>query len=783
MDKQDMQHKHWGANKKDWDHFDVVCGLGEDLLPVVSNLNAEILGTSQLKAIGKVPSCYYGKKVGGIKNWTEQKSTSNDIKKWKQEADYGICIQTRNLRALDVDIDDREKALSVEVFVRELFESWGISNIPMRVRCNSGKFLIAFYVKEAGALAKRIIRTNDDSGILEFLADGQQFIACGTHSSGKRYGWRDLEGDFPTITLDQMEELWAALKTTFGSHDDNIKESLPRRRGEDLGLYDPLTDQLEALGVGPDGQVYITCPWKDEHTMDSGITETCYFPAGTNGYQRGHFKCLHAHCEHRTDADFIEALGVGPMVVKDARNHVKLAEAFLKRKFDPAKGKSLVCHRSIFYSFTGTHYVCVDKEQLSAMVWKCLGDAISVNKDGEVKDVCPTKNMVASVLDALKAITLLSDQDAPFWIAGKHKCAAGEYLSMANGLLHLPTRTLSEHTYQLFTPHILPFPWEPEAKMRDFQAFLDSVWPNDTESQRTIAEVFGYILTNDTSLQKMFLLVGPKRSGKGTLAYVLEGILGGESVVTPTLQSLTSNFGLWPLIDKALVLIPDARLGRSDRKQVIVERLLNISGEDSLTVDRKHEKPWVGRLPGRVFIMTNELPMLGDASGALTSRFIVMVMKKSFLGQEDVGLKERLLSEFPAIFRWALDGYERLCHRGRFLTPSVSQDALKELADLNNPVEAFVREYCVLGSAFSLPTSDFRAGLNRWRGMEDLHSIGGEAAGLALRSAFPQINKKRPGCDGAREYCYEGIKLNKKGEKLIWGELTSGVSEGFGVIK
>ena len=43
---------------------------------------------------------------------------------------------------------------------------------------------------------------------------------------------------------------------------------------------------------------------------------------------------------------------------------------------------------------------------------------------------------------------------------------------------------------------------------------------------------------------------------------------------------------------------------------IAVERLLSISGEDTLTIDRKYRDPWTGRLPTRFMILTNELPQV-----------------------------------------------------------------------------------------------------------------------------------------------------------------------------
>ena len=101
---------------------------------------------------------------------------------------------------------------------------------------------------------------------------------------------------------------------------------------------------------------------------------------------------------------------------------------------------------------------------------------------------------------------------------------------------------------------------------------------------------------------------------------VLTALLGKSNVCAPTLASLSQCFGLWPLIGKQLAIISDARLGGRADQQAIAERLLSISGEDGITIDRKYLVQWTGRLTTRFVIMTNELPRITDASGALASR-------------------------------------------------------------------------------------------------------------------------------------------------------------------
>ena len=50
----------------------------------------------------------------------------------------------------------------------------------------------------------------------------------------------------------------------------------------------------------------------------------------------------------------------------------------------------------------------------------------------------------------------------------------------------------------------------------------------------------------------------------------------------------------------------------------------------------------------RFTILTNELPRLTDASGAIASRFVILKLTESFLGREDKELDVKLADELRA---------------------------------------------------------------------------------------------------------------------------------------
>lgn len=296
-----------GATRDEWSHFAFVLGLSEDLLPVVSDQSVPISERSKMRGLGKTPSIINREgRAAGISEWTSKRTTAQEIRRWSSEPRYGICIQTRTVRAIDVDVEDPSEA----EYIFEAIEAMGVS-LPCRRRPNSAKFLLPFSMP--GDYPKRVIRTSH--GVIEFLASGQQFIASGTHSSGVRYEWEGgLPDEIPVLSPAQFEHVWASLAVRFGTEEEESRVSVNRKLNLSEALSnDPVAQHLLSadwvLSDEPDGRLHIRCPFEDEHTTEGAESATTYFPANTNGFAQGHFRCLHAHCQHRTDYEF--QVGVG----------------------------------------------------------------------------------------------------------------------------------------------------------------------------------------------------------------------------------------------------------------------------------------------------------------------------------------------------------------------------------------------------------------------------------------------------------------------------------------
>jgi putative DNA primase/helicase len=431
------------------------------------------------------------------------------------------------------------------------------------------------------------------------------------------------------------------------------------------------------------------------------------------------------------------------------------------RLYHVQESPTLLNHHDIFYEWNGCCYPELELSELRARLYLFLESASKNGKKG-TQPYKPTMVRVANVLDALRAVThLLGSIDPPAWLDHTSWPPARDVIACRNGPLHLPTLTRFQNSPKFFTHNALDFDFDPQASSpANWLRFLHDLWPNDPATIETLQEIFGYCLTVHTHQQKIFAIIGPRRSGKGTIARVLRRLIGRDSTCAPTLAGIATNFGLAPLIGKQVGIISDARIGCRADQHAIVERLLSISGEDVISIDRKYLPAWTGRLRIRFLILSNELPQLTDASGALSGRFIMLALTHSFYGREDIGLIDRLLLELPGILNWSIAGWQRLNARGHFVQPQSAPHLVEQFKDLASPIAAFLRDCCDVGAAYTVETNQLFEAWCRWCSTQGREHPGNKQAfGRDLHASIPGLKVTQPRDGQDRQRFYQGIRL------------------------
>jgi putative DNA primase/helicase len=438
----------------------------------------------------------------------------------------------------------------------------------------------------------------------------------------------------------------------------------------------------------------------------------------------------------------------------DASDPLPCSRVFLRAECMAGDKRTLIYWQGEFLWWSAGAWRPVSTDEISAAMYRFLERA------GEQ----PSKRMVSNVLDALKASAIVAYTVRPPRWLGDSNQTVEHLVALRNGILDLMTLELSPLTPDFFVLSALPVEYDADAdEPWEWIGFLESIWPNDAENIATLQELAGYLLTPDTSQQKIFLLVGPRRAGKGVILRTLAAMLGADNICAPTLSSLAGDFGLQSLIGKLAAFIGDARLGGRADQAIITERLLSISGQDNVSVARKFMTDYTARLDARFVLSTNELPRLTDSSGALASRFVLLVLSQSFYGREDLTLQARLTAELPGILNWAIAGRNRLLERGRFVQPSAGQAAVDQLHDLGSPIGAFVRAECQVAPGLSVGVDRLYDAWTAWcEGQGRARAGSKQLFGRDLSAACPgvRVAQRR---DGEYRYrVYEGIDLGTR---------------------
>lgn len=432
----------------------------------------------------------------------------------------------------------------------------------------------------------------------------------------------------------------------------------------------------------------------------------------------------------------------------------KTARAFLRMfHLAPDGTRLLHRHREEFFRWHEGAYYPVSGEAVHK-------DLATFMEAGRCK---PSRSRLADAEHLLRCECHIPENiEPPAWIGPKPEKYPDytHLVPMRSGILAPDTQVVHPLNPRLFNLSALPFDYDPaDAKPpSEWLTFLRSVWPEDPQSIDTLQEMFGYLLTPDTSMQKMFIIEGPRRCGKGTIARVLRRLLGEDNCAGPSLSSLGTNFGCSSLIGKTCAIIADARTSAKTDTGFVCDRLLAITGEDAIDIDRKHKSIFTTQLKTRIIILCNFTPRIVDPSNALSGRFVMMRTTESFYGKEDQSLLGRLLPELPKILHWALEGRRRLYDRGWFVMPESAKPALEQLERESNPVSAFVADKLKVGAGLSISSARLYDLYLKWCVEQGIgHPLTLQTLGKDLRAGFPDVETDRRRLGAEKVTLYLGL--------------------------
>jgi len=403
----------------------------------------------------------------------------------------------------------------------------------------------------------------------------------------------------------------------------------------------------------------------------------------------------------------------------------------------------------------------VEVQRIEYEQWRKKKD----KRDGDIPPIKRkvTVTVVKNVLMNLRSIcSVRNSQVLNQWIG---KPTKDILLSCNNGILNV-TKTVEKiqkreeftaadvmvpHSPQWFSVNKVPYDYDPQAKCEYYRAWLKEVFtPEDTEqtdydSISTLQKWFGYLLSGSSKLHKILTVIGPARSGKGTLANTMTEVFGETSIVSPSLSEISNGFALESMVGKSICVFRDARLSRHADGDAIMERLLSISGGDAVNIQRKHISTMTNqRLDIRFTLFSNLVPSLRDPSSAFISRMIFISMPNQYLGREIYDVGDRIREERSGILNWAISGLVALQDNYRIQQPESADHLANEMQSIMSPVKKFVIEMCEQGHDFETPTDEMFKAFSKWAFENDISFVGNiQSFSRKLKATCSTIDTER----------------------------------------
>ena len=284
-----------------------------------------------------------------------------------------------------------------------------------------------------------------------------------------------------------------------------------------------------------------------------------------------------------------------------------------------------------------------------------------------------------------------------------------------NGAFNPETGTLAPHDPVNANSRTLAVDYDPAAVAPAWLAWLADIFQTEPERIGLLQEIMGWTLCRDNlGIEKAVIMVGPSRSGKGTIIRVMQALLQGAAGVFH-LPQLDSGKVLASMRACNVAIDPDTASPAKVNARQIVGLFKAVTANEPISVQLLYtQKTWQGPLDCKLLLAANSVPTLWDDSAATAHRWIPIVFNLSFLGKEDPTLAKRLIAELPGIAAWALVGLQRLMAQGRFTLPESSRIELENMIQSGSPVEQFIDDCLTFGADHRIADATIWTAYGAW---------------------------------------------------------------------
>jgi len=268
-----------------------------------------------------------------------------------------------------------------------------------------------------------------------------------------------------------------------------------------------------------------------------------------------------------------------------------------------------------------------------------------------------------------------------------------DILNMKNGLYNWRNKTLHKHSPRYLSTIQIPVIYDPDAACPRIKTVFKRVM--SPEDNIKFMEFASYCLFRLYPIQKVFILLGPGRTGKSYVLDILRQFVGDENSCSVSLTNLSNNrFAGSDLYGRLLDVVNEMDSGQLLSSDLFKQ--ITGGSKDPIRAERKYEHAFNFINFAKLVFATNKLPKTCDDTTGFYRRFEIIRCDHVFGSDEyDAETLDHLTDpeELSGFFNEVIARLPELLDRRAF-TGEMSADQVKEIWEENaEPIVDFADRF------------------------------------------------------------------------------------------
>lgn len=397
------------------------------------------------------------------------------------------------------------------------------------------------------------------------------------------------------------------------------------------------------------------------------------------------------------------------------------------------------------------------------------GEIILKELCSEIYGKTYTESVVNEIINKVKASTYVLKEDF-IDKTPKHR------ICLQNGVYDLLENKLYDYSPEEYHFNKINVYYNPDANCDKLIDFWNQILQNPEEDIVVMQELCGWMLYKDYSPERMVMMYGDGRNGKGKTITILQHFIGIKNYSNITLTQLdgkTNQYSSSVLLNKLANFGGD--IADTDFKDTSV--LKGLTGRDMIDAPRKYKDNIQFKNYAKMFFACNKPPRIYDDEEGFWNRWLWLRFPYTFLSKKDYEARNGHLNPYykirdenivdglitpeqmSGLFNWAVIGLNRLLKNSDFSQTLTTHEIKSEWKKRSDSFYSFCMDHVVAAPGRYIDKEELRRAYHLYVTKNGIRSSSDKNMSVNLSTLFGSSESRPSGDDGRQIYAFSNIRF------------------------